>query len=603
MGSEQSTKDNSNNLIIKKEKSDEKGTLDDDSLLEFLIKAKNATCQVILDADLYRYGSGFFCKIPYTNNKNLYMNVLLTCEHVLNSNLVYSNNKIKIKVNNEIKNLSLKHRKKWSNKALDYSCIEIMNEDEIDDFYQLDDILSKKSYKNELYLEEVKKHILIFSIMKNGKRGHSNGLIKGIDKTKNYFYHNCNMDPGSSGGVIVNKNNNCVIGIHIGAIKNNNEILNCGLFMHNIIEDIIYQNTKNIINEKNKNSERKIEINESEKFRSNFSVKSLNQGRFEYNNNFVIGKGEIKSRELLECLKRLNEEYKELSRHPINNYGLTIGLIDKNNLLEWKFTLGGAKDTSYKNGVFILKLTFPDSYPKSHPQLKFLTPIYHINVNDRNGEVFFSTINFWKSGTSVRKVLHDLYSIFYWANPDSVFDLCKRDEFMNNPLLYEEKARYFSLRYANPLKSNKFLSLNWDFSFNEDKIIKTLNNDKKNNEKNAKKNNDAIKEDKPYFITDQSTNVKFDYIPYNIKYHQNKNINDYEIINLKFDTGDTILSIRCSLNEKAKYVIDRFKQNFIPKSSILFIYRQMKLVDYKTLKENGVTNGSTIDVIYDVIYA
>jgi hypothetical protein len=29
----------------------------------------------------------------------------------------------------------------------------------------------------------------------------------------------------------------------------------------------------------------------------------------------------------------------------------------------------------------------------------------------------------------------------------------------------------------------------------------------------------------------------------------------------------------------------------------------MKLVDYKTLKENGVANGSTIDVIYDVIYA
>jgi len=265
--------------------------------------------------------------------------------------LVYSNNTIKIKVNNEIKNLSLKHRKKWSNKTLDYSCIEIMNEDEIDDFYQLDDILLKKSYKNELYLEEVKKHILIFSIMKNGKRGHSNRLIKGIDKTNNYFYHNCNTDPGSSGGVIVNKNNNCVIGIHIGAIKNYNEILNFGLFMHNIIEDIIYQNTKNIINEKSQNSERKIERNESEKFISNSSDKSLNQGRFEYNNNFVIGKGKIRSRELLECLKRLNEEYKELSLHPLINYGMTIELID-NNLLEWIFTLIGAKDTSFQNGFF-----------------------------------------------------------------------------------------------------------------------------------------------------------------------------------------------------------------------------------------------------------
>ena len=233
-----------------------------------------------------------------------------------------------------------------------------------------------------------------------------------------------------------------------------------------------------------------------------------------------------------------------------------------------------------------------------------------MNVNDRNGlgEVYISTLNFWKPGTTIRKVLHDLYSIFYWPNPDSCFDVCKRDEFINNRELYERKTRYFSLRYANlyqtkEFKINKFLSLNWDFSFNEDNIINILNNFKKNDEKNTKKNNDAMKEDKPNFITDQSTNVKFDYIPYNIKYDQFKNRNDYEIINLKFDTGDTILSIRCSLNEKAKYVIDRFRQNFMPKSPILFIYRLMRLVDDKTLKENGVTNGSTIDVIYDVIYS
>ena len=75
----------------------------------------------------------------------------------------------------------------------------------------------KMNYNNKLYLEDSRKYLILFAIIKNRRRGNSLGLIKKID---NYsFVHNCNSYEGCSGGIIVNRNNNCVIEIYQGSIK------------------------------------------------------------------------------------------------------------------------------------------------------------------------------------------------------------------------------------------------------------------------------------------------------------------------------------------------------------------------------------------------
>ena len=58
-----------NEYEISLESSDEKGTLDDEAMQQYLNKAKYATCQIIFKKS---YGSGFFCKIPYTKIKMCY---------------------------------------------------------------------------------------------------------------------------------------------------------------------------------------------------------------------------------------------------------------------------------------------------------------------------------------------------------------------------------------------------------------------------------------------------------------------------------------------------------------------------------------------------
>ena len=50
------------------------------------------------------------------------------------------------------------------------------------------------------------------------------------------FSYTCNTLPGCSGGCVVNQNNNCVIGMHCGEIKNSNKkVLNVGIFIWNIM--------------------------------------------------------------------------------------------------------------------------------------------------------------------------------------------------------------------------------------------------------------------------------------------------------------------------------------------------------------------------------
>ena len=156
---------------IKDEASDAKGSFDLESMLEFSEKAKSCTCKIIFNS---QHGSGFFCTIPFGAKKEL-INVLFTCHHVLTKEFILSSNDIKLEINKKEKLLPIKKRRIYSNPEIDYSCIEILDEDDLDDFYSIDDISLKKNFSPEGYKD---KQVVIFAIMKNLKIGFSNGLIK-----------------------------------------------------------------------------------------------------------------------------------------------------------------------------------------------------------------------------------------------------------------------------------------------------------------------------------------------------------------------------------------------------------------------------------------
>ena len=97
----------------------------------------------------YKTGTGFFCNFPDINIK-----VFLTNNHILNQEFLDNSKKINYSV--EINNLKTnnyidleKKRFKYTDKEIDFTVIEILKEDNISDFLEVDDFINSKDYKDE----------------------------------------------------------------------------------------------------------------------------------------------------------------------------------------------------------------------------------------------------------------------------------------------------------------------------------------------------------------------------------------------------------------------------------------------------------------------
>ena len=174
--------------------------------------------------------------------------------------------------------------------------------------------------------------------------------------------------------------------------------------------------------------------------------------------------------------ERVLQEFKEIYGDPISSKAKPVGLFNENDPMRWRVTFVGPRDTSYKGGLFYLSIQFPLEYPEKGPKVCFLTPIYHINVNprvptspggDELGQVNISTLKWSKPVYKMRELLTYIYALFYNGDPDNPYDLDRADEFINNRAIYEEKIKYFTKKYANPMltRINLDRDQDWNFSY------------------------------------------------------------------------------------------------------------------------------------------
>ena len=232
----------------------------------------------------------------------------------------------------------------------------------------------------------------------------------------------------------------------------------------------------------------------------------------------------------MDSLQRIINDYTDLHNNPLSNLGITVGLFDETNYYRWIVSILGAKDSPYHLGLFYMEYAFGNSYPTNPPKIRFLSPIYHPNINSRNypelGLIQPNLINkWWNSSNNIRDLSTKLFTFFLFQYPNFAFDLEKVKEFKENKSLFEEKAKFFTKKYASPFSSIKD-SNDWDFSFN------------KVNTNNFKKEISSTK-------TPITSYNKFD--------------NNDEFINYAFCLNGVIAKyIKCQLKELTRTVLQRF---------------------------------------------
>ena len=143
--------------------------------------------------------------------------------------------------------------------------------------------------------------------------------------------------------------------------------------------------------------------------------------------------------------RRITTELKQLEKDPPMN--CSAGPIGED-IFKWEATIIGPTETVYEGGVFKLLIHFSDRYPFKPPKIRFLTRIYHPNINSSGGICLDILKDQWSPALTISKVLLSICSLLSDPIPDDPLVPDIADEYMNDRETYNNTAKTWTQIYA-----------------------------------------------------------------------------------------------------------------------------------------------------------
>lgn len=113
--------------------------------------------------------------------------------------------------------------------------------------------------------------------------------------------------------------------------------------------------------------------------------------------------------------RRIIKETQKLLQEPAP--GISASPSD-DNLRYFNVMVLGPSQSPYEGGVFKLELFLPEDYPMAPPKVRFLTKIYHPNV-DKLGRICLDILkDKWSPALQIRTVLLSIQALLSAPNPD-----------------------------------------------------------------------------------------------------------------------------------------------------------------------------------------
>ncbi len=159
---------------------------------------------------------------------------------------------------------------------------------------------------------------------------------------------------------------------------------------------------------------------------------------------------------------------------------LGIYKIKKESNKFWKIYIQAPIDSIYKNGFFKLYIEFPDNFPQTHPTIKFISQIYHLQVNPSDGRTCINFINYWKSDITISEIFVGIYLFFKFdQNKDSPFSGHMGKLYSTNRVEFNRIAEEWTKKYCSPTNEDIQLINQMHVHYSLDNRFINLNNQMK----------------------------------------------------------------------------------------------------------------------------
>jgi len=143
--------------------------------------------------------------------------------------------------------------------------------------------------------------------------------------------------------------------------------------------------------------------------------------------------------------RRIIKETQRLTSEPAPGISATP---HDDNLRYFDVIIAGPAQSPYEGGIFRLELFLPEDYPMAPPKVRFLTKIYHPNI-DKLGRICLDILkDKWSPALQIRTVLLSIQALLSEPNPDDPLANEVADHWKNNVHDAKATAKDWTRRHA-----------------------------------------------------------------------------------------------------------------------------------------------------------
>ena len=115
----------------------------------------------------------------------------------------------------------------------------------------------------------------------------------------------------------------------------------------------------------------------------------------------------------------------------------------------FKIVVAGPSQSPYEGGVFNLELFLPEEYPMVPPKVRFMTRIYHPNI-DKIGRICLDILkDKWSPALQIRTVLLSIQALLSAPNPDDPLANDVAEHWKRNESEAIRVAKEWTMRHAS----------------------------------------------------------------------------------------------------------------------------------------------------------